>query len=120
MEDLEEVQEYYNGDPLKYSAEAISAFKKILPETKQQLKEFCEIITPLKPSLIEIIEIRKNKLLAAKDALEKGEKLKLESDDFQDELDSIENIIETTEKSIKESEDELKKLEKSLIRYGSN
>ncbi|MFY9185586.1 MAG: hypothetical protein WBJ45_08610 [Limnohabitans sp.] len=119
FEELKIVKKVYSRSPSVYTQAEIDAFEKLLPELKQELRQFCDTLSELKPKIIDLIEAEKNMLQSAKEAMKTSEEVADGSEDAEDVMDIMEKILETSPIKIKEKEDELMKLEKSISRYGS-
>lgn len=119
IEELRVVKREYSRSPSLYTQEEITAFEKLLPELKQELREFCDTLIELKPKIIAVIEAEKKMLKSAEEAMKTGEEVEDDSDEHEDVMDIVEKILEFSPIKIKEKEDELLLLEKSIARYKS-
>ena len=116
-EELKVVRREYNRSPSEYTQQEITAFEKLLPELKQELREFCDTLIDIKPKILAVIQAEKRMLQAAQEAMKTGEKVKDNSNEHEDVMDTVEKILEFSPAKIKEKEDELLLLEKSIARY---
>ena len=117
FEELKIVKKEYSRSPSVYTQAEIDAFEEILPEIKQELRQFCDTLIELKPTIINIIKAQKSMLQSAKEVIKTSEGVTDGSEESEDVMDTMEKILETSPIKIKEKEDELMKLEKSISRY---
>jgi hypothetical protein len=118
-DELRVVRREYSRTPSMYTREEIDAFEKIIPELKQQLKDFCKNLIDLKASCVNVIESEKKMLQSAKNAMKATEENGDESEDSENVMDIFEKILESSPIKIKEHEEDLRRLEKSISRYQS-
>lgn len=119
IEELRVVRQVYSRIPSEYTQEEIAALEKLLPELKQELREFCDTLIEFKPKIIALIESEKRMLKSAEEAMKTGGEVGDDSDEYEDVMDTMEKILEFSPITIKEKEDELLLLERSITRYRS-
>ena len=117
--DLKEVKKIYSRSPSAYTKEEISDFEKLLPEVKEDLRNFCDSLIELKPPIVSIIKSQREMIKAAEEAALSAEEVSDGSEDDENVMDTLEKILETAPLTIREKEEELLKLEKSIARYKS-
>jgi hypothetical protein len=119
IEELKIIKKEYSRTPSQYTQKEIDAIEKLLPEIKQEFRDFCDTLIDLKPKLFDLIEAEKKMLESSKEVIKNGGDVADGSDDHEDIMDIMEKVIEFSPIKIKELEEELMLLEKSIARYKS-
>ena len=117
LKDVNITERFYNRKPSMYTLDEIAAIDKLVPETKQNLRDVCERLEKLIPLIDNSIDQGKKLISKTRDTIKLINETNEKTEEDEDMLDLFEKILEKTPNEVKQNEIELMILKNNIEKY---